>query len=98
MFDREAVALQQAIHVALCSAACIVQKSFLDALEVVDRSSSLSVEHWKCYESAKPRHFFTHFANCEHDRVGQRLRPIVESFFAQYNSEDSACFSWRDRS
>lgn len=65
MLDREAMALQQAVQEALCSAAGGVQKVFVDALEFVDRSLNLVVEHWKRVELARARSSSAHSASRE---------------------------------
>lgn len=54
MFDREKMELQQAVRDAICGAARDVQKSFVHAAEVVDKSVSMIVGHPKLDETATP--------------------------------------------
>lgn len=59
----EAKKLQRGVHDALCNAAGGVQQSFANALEVVDRSLILIVEHAEHDKSARPGFYIAHAAN-----------------------------------
>lgn len=54
MFNRETMALQHDKCDAICGAAVVVQKLFVQAPEVVDKSLRLIVRHSKRAKSAKP--------------------------------------------
>lgn len=78
LIDHEAQKLQRSVHTPLLDAASGVQKSFVRALEVVDRSLNRIVGHAKADESAKSELFTTHAVSCKSCRSRAR---------ATFNSE-----------
>lgn len=74
LIDHGAKGLQQSTHAALLNAAGDVRETFGDAPGVVDKKLSVKVGHAKHNESARPRSFTAHMANCESRRGWVRAR------------------------